>query len=117
MAIGHLELFIFAAVALLVPALVLAFSKLVRPVGDDNGARAQHYESGEEGVGRPPELMTDYSRYLVVFTAFAVLAAVVVLWSVFVRQLDVAGNLRIALLLVLGFVMAAFVLALGRRGV
>lgn len=107
---------IFAAVALLVPALMLAFSKLVRPASDGNDVETQNYESGEEGVGQRITMMGEYVHYFVIFLAFEILGAVVILWSTFARQLGFAGNLRIELLLVFGFVMAMFVLALGRRG-
>src|SRR5208337_2198187 len=108
MADAYLELLIFAGVALLVPALMLCFSKLVRPPSDENDAETAPYESAEESVGRDFTIMGEYAQYFVAFIAFGVLAAVVIIWSTFTRQLGFVGNLRIELLLAFGFVMAMF---------
>lgn len=116
MADAYLDLLIFAAVALLVPALMLAFSKLVRPASDGNDVETLPYESAEEGVGRNLTIMGEYAQYFAVFLAFEALAAVALLWSTFARQMGSAGNIRIEMLLAFGFVMAMFVLALSRRG-
>lgn len=115
MADAYLAVLIFAAVALLVPALMLAFSKLVRRESDGNDVETQNYESAVEGVGKGVTMMTEYAHYFVIFLAFEILGAVVILWSTFARQLGSAGNLRVGLLLALGFVMAMFVLALSRQ--
>jgi NADH:ubiquinone oxidoreductase subunit 3 (subunit A) len=116
MADAYLELLIFAVVAMLVPALMLAFSKLVRPASDGNDVETGPYESAEGSVGRNSTVMGEYAQYFVLFLAFEVIGAVAILWSTFARQLGFAGNLRIELLLAFGFLMAMFVLALSRRG-
>lgn len=115
MADAYLGVLVFAAVALLVPALMLAFSKLVRKGSDGNEVETQPYESAEESVGGGVTMMGEYAHYFVIFLAFEILGAVAILWSTFARQLG-PGNLRIELLLAFGFVMAMFVLALARRG-
>lgn len=114
MAGAYLGILIFAAVALLVPALMLAFSRLVRPSSDGNDVETRNYESAEESVGQRISIMGEYAHYFVVFLAFEILGAIVIMWSTFARQLGSAGNLRVELLLVFGFAMAMFVLALSR---
>jgi NADH:ubiquinone oxidoreductase subunit 3 (subunit A) len=116
MAEAYLAMSIFAAVALLVPAAILTFSKLVRMRSDGNDVETQNYESGEEGSGGGVTIMREYAHYFVLFLAFGTIGAIAILWSTFARQLGSAGNLRMELLLALGFVMAMFVLALSRGG-
>ncbi len=78
MADAYLAVLIFAAVALLVPALMLAFSKLVRRESDGNDVETQNYESAVEGVGKGVTMMTEYAHYFVIFLAFEILGAVVI---------------------------------------
>ncbi len=113
----YLEIAVFGAVALLVPVLMLAFSKLVRPPGENSVAETQPFESAEASVGRGVTPMNEYAHYFAVFAAFAVLCAIMVAWSLTAKQLDFIGNVRMGALLAMGVFLEFFVLAMGRRRV
>jgi len=114
MAGAYLGVSIFAAMALLVPALALLLSKLMRPESENNEVETQVFESAELGIGQRAGMMNEYVPYFSVFLAFGIICAVVVVWSFSARQLDFASNFHVELLLVLGFLLTMFVLALHR---
>lgn len=114
MASTYLEIAVFGAVALLVPILMLVFSKLVRPPSENSVTGAQPYESAEASVGRGAATMGEYAHYFTIFMAFSVLCAIIMVWSLAARQLDFIGDIRIALLLAAGVFLEIYVLALGR---
>lgn len=114
MASTYLELAVFGAVALIVPILMLAFSRLVRSGSESNIVEAQPYESAEAAIGRGMPAMIEYSRYFLIFIAFSVLCAIMIVWSLASGQLDFTANSRIALLLAAGVFLEFYVLAMGR---
>ncbi|VVB77490.1 Uncharacterised protein [uncultured archaeon] len=106
---------VFAAVALAVPALMLVFSKLVRPESDGNEVVTKSYESAEESDGQRASVMDEYMHFFTIFLAFEVIGAVIIVWGLLAKQLDFTSNVRIEALLVAGLVLSMFALALGRR--
>jgi NADH:ubiquinone oxidoreductase subunit 3 (subunit A) len=117
MASTYLELAVFGAVALLVPVAMLVFSRLVRPSSKSSAVETRRRESAEASAGLGVPVMGEYAHYLVIFIAFAVLCAIIIVWSLASKWLDFVGNIRIGLLLAAGALLEIYVLALSRRKV
>ena len=114
---GYVELAVFAIAALLVPTLVLAFSRLIKPQDGLSRSEAPAGPAAADGERVQKFGMIDeYAHYSALFAAFLVVGVIVVVWSLFAKASDFASNLNIELLLVFGLVLGASALAIGRSG-
>ncbi len=111
----YLQILVFAIVALLIPALLLAASKLVRKSGRGNAVTGKPYESAEETVGERVGMMSEYLHYLVMFLAFDIIAAIVIVWSVFPRPMQIANGAYVILFVAVGLAFEALLIVLSRR--
>ncbi len=113
----YLQLLVFAIIALLIPLLLLAFSKFIRKSGRGNKVMGKPYESAEETVGESTGMMRDYLHYLVMFLAFEIIAAIVIVWSVFPRPEQLASGAYVMLFVAVGIALELLLIGLSRRAV
>ncbi|MGC8629017.1 MAG: NADH-quinone oxidoreductase subunit A [Candidatus Micrarchaeia archaeon] len=113
----YLEVAIFFAVSVFVPAAMLLFSWLVRPKTGRNEVQEKNYESAEEPVGTETAVMAEYSPYFVVFLMFELLSLVVLLWAIDIRSMSKYSGYFIFLLPVFSIFLSWLILSMARHRV
>jgi len=110
----YLLVVIFAVVAILIPASMLVFSRLVRPRSDNNDVETLPYESAEESFGGKVEIMHEYLHYFVAFLAFEIISIVIIIWSTFPKQVLLSNGTYMIALLVFGFIFEILLMAISK---
>ncbi len=105
---------IFAAVALLEPALMLLGSKLVRRTSRRNTVKEASYESAEESRGRRTSVMNEYLYYFPMFLAFEVIVAVMLIWSVNASSVSATADYALLGLFVVSLIFEMLVIMIAR---
>ncbi len=111
----YLQILVFAIIALLIPVALLAISRLIRKSGRGNAVTGKPYESAEEPVGERVGMMREYLHYLVMFLAFEIIAAIVIVWSVFPKPMQAADGTYVIVFVAAGLALEALLVVLSRR--
>jgi NADH:ubiquinone oxidoreductase subunit 3 (subunit A) len=106
---------IFAMFSLFVPASMLLTSIALRKNTTKNTVRDASYESGEDSRGERISIMNEYLHYFGMFIAFEIIVGIVLIWVPVARKLPLNSGIEILGLLVLGFVLEAFVMLIARK--
>jgi NADH:ubiquinone oxidoreductase subunit 3 (subunit A) len=106
---------IFILVSVFTPVSFIITSKLLRRNTTRNAVKDSPFESAEESVGSQISVMHEYMHYFLIFLAYEILVAVVLVWSPIVRSLGRIQSAAILLLLFLGIVFSGFILLIARR--
>jgi NADH:ubiquinone oxidoreductase subunit 3 (subunit A) len=110
----YVVVLVFAAIALLVPISILAFSKLIRQKTAPNAVQEENYESGEESVGIKTGIMNEYLVFFPLFLTFEIITAILLIWSTFAGAMAEVDSILILMIPVVGLAFAFAVLAIAR---
>ncbi len=114
---NYIVVVVFFVLSVLVPALTLFGSRLMRPRAVLNDVATLNYESAEETIGERIAIMREYIYYFSMFLALEVIVAILLVWVFAARQLPYNFNLVALGLVVTGFIFEIFVMLLSRREV
>ncbi len=111
----YLTVPVFIAFALLFPASIILFSRLIRIRTRQNAVSRLNFESSEESTGSRLSIMTEYFHYFSAFLAFEVIAAIVLVWVSMARSLPRSTGIAVLAVTVLGMMMEMLAILLATR--
>lgn len=104
----------FTLVAVLLPILLVLFSKTVRKKAAKNAVKSSPYESAEASTGSNRDSDIEFLPYAMLFLPFELVAIIILLWSQSAKQSSIAGNVEMVVFLVTATLLAMVCLKLIR---
>lgn len=110
----YVVLLIFFILSVLVPALTMFGSQLMRRTTVNNDVATLNYESAEESIGERIAIMKEYIYYFSMFLALEIVVAILLLWVLAAQNLPRTYSYAALGLIVMGFVFEVLVMLLAR---